>query len=260
MGKDSRVIGIAQDRESLPVPGNRYLVPVSIVPQQNHLLAGSIYENIRIVKPGATRGDVRAALAKLDCLETIESIQEGLDAEVGERGSALSPGQRQLVRFARAMIPDPRILILDEATSAIDPLTEARARRAMRLLMAGRTSFVLALHPHRREIEVRFRDIETTLGTEMLRTKSPGMVVREILMHMIVCNLVRLLMLKAGIQQMWRRIAERFVVEGPAALPKWATISWCGPVAARTVRISDQRSQVSRHCGCGGLAAQEHAP
>lgn len=117
---------------------------LGIVPQQNHLFAGSIYENIRIVKPGASREEVRAALARLDCLETIESIPGGLDADVGERGSSLSLGQRQLICFARALIADPRILILDEATSAIDPLTEARTQRAMRLLMAGRTSFVLA--------------------------------------------------------------------------------------------------------------------
>jgi ATP-binding cassette subfamily B protein len=96
------------------------------------------------VKPGASREDVREALTKLDCLETIEAIPEGLDAEVGERGSGLSLGQRQLICFARALIADPRILILDEATSAIDPLTEARTQKAMRLLMAGRTSFVLA--------------------------------------------------------------------------------------------------------------------
>lgn len=117
---------------------------LGIVPQQNHLFAGSIYENIRVVKPGASREDVREALATLDCLETIEAIPEGLDAEVGERGSGLSLGQRQLICFARALIADPRILILDEATSAIDPLTEARTQKAMRLLMAGRTSFVLA--------------------------------------------------------------------------------------------------------------------
>lgn len=117
---------------------------LGIVPQQNHLFAGSIYENIRVVKPDATREDVREALARLDCLETIESIPAGLDAEVGERGSGLSLGQRQLICFARALIADPRILILDEATSAIDPLTEARTQKAMRLLMAGRTSFVLA--------------------------------------------------------------------------------------------------------------------
>ncbi len=117
---------------------------LGIVPQQNHLFAGSILENIRIVKPGATHEEVRAALAALDCLETIEAIPQGLDAEVGERGSGLSLGQRQLVCFARALIADPRILILDEATSAIDPLTEERTQKAMRLLMAGRTSFVLA--------------------------------------------------------------------------------------------------------------------
>ncbi len=117
---------------------------LGIVPQQNHLFGGSILENIRVVKPGASREEVREALAGLDCLETIEAIPGGLDAEVGERGSGLSLGQRQLVCFARAMIADPRILILDEATSAIDPLTEARTQKAMRLLMAGRTSFVLA--------------------------------------------------------------------------------------------------------------------
>ncbi|MCB1230875.1 MAG: ABC transporter ATP-binding protein [Verrucomicrobiae bacterium] len=117
---------------------------LGIVPQQNHLFGGTILENIRIVKPGADREEVRAALEQLDCLETIENIPKGLDAEVGERGSGLSLGQRQLVCFARALIADPRILILDEATSAIDPLTEARTQRAMRALMAGRTSFVLA--------------------------------------------------------------------------------------------------------------------
>ena len=117
---------------------------LGIVPQQNHLFAGSILENIRVVKPGASREEVREALARLDCLDTIEAIPTNLDAEVGERGSSLSLGQRQLICFARALIADPRILILDEATSAIDPLTEARTQKAMRLLMAGRTSFVLA--------------------------------------------------------------------------------------------------------------------
>lgn len=117
---------------------------LGIVPQQNHLFAGSILENIRVVRPGAGREEVREALRRLDCLDTIEAIPHGLDAEVGERGTSLSLGQRQLVCFARALIADPRILILDEATSAIDPLTEARTQKAMHALIEGRTSFVLA--------------------------------------------------------------------------------------------------------------------
>lgn len=144
---------------------------LGIVPQQNHLFAGSILENIRVVKPGAGREEVREALARLDCLETIESIAYGLDAEVGERGSGLSLGQRQLICFARALIADPRILILDEATSAIDPLTEARTQKAMRLLMAGRTSFVLA---HRLST-LRHADSVVVMGDGMvLEQGEPG--------------------------------------------------------------------------------------
>jgi ATP-binding cassette, subfamily B, bacterial len=117
---------------------------LGIVPQQNYLFAGSILENIRLVRPQASRAEVEDALRRLDCLEMMEAIPQGLDAEVGSGGASLSLGQRQLICFARALIADPRILILDEATSAIDPLTEERTQKAMRLLMQGRTSFVLA--------------------------------------------------------------------------------------------------------------------
>jgi ATP-binding cassette subfamily B protein len=117
---------------------------IGIVPQQNHLFSGTIRENIRVVRPTASRDDVRSALARLDCLDAIEAIPGGLDAEVGERGAGLSLGQRQLVCFARALMADPEILILDEATSAIDPITEMRTQNAMRLLLRGRTSFVIA--------------------------------------------------------------------------------------------------------------------
>lgn len=117
---------------------------LGIVPQQNHLFGGTILDNIRVVRPGATEADAREALLRLDCLDTIEAAPGGLHAEVGERGSGLSLGQRQLVCFARALLADPEILILDEATSAIDPLTEARTQRAMRALLAGRTSFIVA--------------------------------------------------------------------------------------------------------------------
>jgi ATP-binding cassette subfamily B protein len=83
-------------------------------------------------------------LRKLDCLDLIESLPQGLATKVGEKGRGLSGGQQQLVCFARAMLADPRILILDEATSAIDTLTEARLQAALARLLEGRTSFVVA--------------------------------------------------------------------------------------------------------------------
>lgn len=149
---------------------------LGIVPQQNHLFGGTIFDNIRVVRPHATRDEVREALRRLDCLDTIESIPRGLDAEVGERGSGLSLGQRQLVCFARALIADPRILILDEATSAIDPLTEARTQKAMHALMAGRTSFVLAhrlstlRHAHRVLVMAHGQIVEQGAPEELLQS------------------------------------------------------------------------------------------
>lgn len=117
---------------------------LAIVPQQNHLFGGSLLENIRLARPEATEEEVREALRRLDCLDLFEALPEGLATGVGERGTALSLGQRQMACFARALLADPRILILDEATSAIDPITERRTQSAMRRLLAGRTSFVVA--------------------------------------------------------------------------------------------------------------------
>jgi ATP-binding cassette subfamily B protein len=81
---------------------------------------------------------------RLRCEELLESLPQGLMTAVGERGGSLSLGQRQLICFARALIADPRILILDEATSSIDSATEARLQAALRVLLEGRTSFVVA--------------------------------------------------------------------------------------------------------------------
>ena len=86
----------------------------------------------------------RSVCRRLDCLDLIESLPQGFDTEVGERGGHLSLGQRQMVCFARALLADPKLLILDEATSSIDPATEQRLQRALAVLLAGRTSFVVA--------------------------------------------------------------------------------------------------------------------
>jgi ATP-binding cassette subfamily B protein len=117
---------------------------LGIVSQQNFLFSGTVLANLRVAKPGATRDEVRAAAAQLDCLDILDALPRGLDTEVGERGAALSVGERQLVCFTRALLADPRLVLLDEATSAIDALTEARLQRALVSLLRGRTSFVVA--------------------------------------------------------------------------------------------------------------------
>jgi ATP-binding cassette subfamily B protein len=117
---------------------------LGIVLQQNFLFFGTVAENIRYGKPGATDDEIRLSLRQLGCEDLITSLPEGLETQVGERGATLSAGQRQLICFARAMIANPRILILDEATSSIDSATEARLQQALQILIAGRTSFVVA--------------------------------------------------------------------------------------------------------------------
>ncbi len=117
---------------------------MGIVLQQNFLFTGRVMDNIRFAKPDATDEQVIDAARKLDCLDIIESLPDGFNTHVGERGSNLSLGQCQLVCFTRAMLANPRIMILDEATSSVDTMTEARIQHALDILLKGRTSFVVA--------------------------------------------------------------------------------------------------------------------
>lgn len=117
---------------------------MGIVQQQNFLFSGTIADNIRFASPEASDDDIRNVLRKLDCEDLLVSLPQGLQTQVGEGGATVSSGQRQLICFARAMLADPSILVLDEATSSIDSSTESRLQKALDVLLNGRTAFVVA--------------------------------------------------------------------------------------------------------------------
>jgi ABC-type multidrug transport system fused ATPase/permease subunit len=117
---------------------------MGIVPQEAFLFSGTVAENIAFGRPEANAEQIRAAAAAVGAEEFISELPSGYDTEVGERGTQLSAGQRQLLAFARALIADPRILVLDEATSNVDLHSEARIEQGLRRLLAGRTSIVIA--------------------------------------------------------------------------------------------------------------------
>ena len=117
---------------------------LGVVQQANFLFEGTVLDNVRFSRPDATLEEAIATARQLDCLDLFEALPDGWNTQVGEAGNALSLGQRQLVCFARALLADPRIFILDEATSSIDAITEARLQASLALLLKGRTSFVIA--------------------------------------------------------------------------------------------------------------------
>jgi ATP-binding cassette subfamily B protein len=117
---------------------------VAYVPQEGFLFDGTVADNIRYGKPGVDDDGIRAAIADLGLLEWVDSLPGGIRAHVGERGGNLSAGERQLVAIIRAWIANPDLLVLDEATSAVDPALEVQIRRAIERLTAGRTSITVA--------------------------------------------------------------------------------------------------------------------
>ena len=117
---------------------------LAVVPQEAFLFTGSIVDNIRFGRPDASLDEVRRIARIVGVHDFVEGLPEGYDTDVQEGGSALSTGQRQLISFARALLADPRVLILDEATSSVDAESEQRISRAMDVLFSGRTSVIVA--------------------------------------------------------------------------------------------------------------------
>ena len=132
-GHDLRDVSIRSLRDQL-----------AIVPQEGHLFAGTIAENLAFGRPEASDAELRAAADAIGATGFIEALPDGIDTRINERGSGLSAGQRQLISFARALVADPRLLILDEATSSVDLRAEQRIDEALRTLLAGRTAIVIA--------------------------------------------------------------------------------------------------------------------
>lgn len=132
-GKDAR------ERSQLWLHSN-----IGYVLQAPHLFSGSVRDNLRYGKPDATDEEINAALALVSADAVVARMDSGLDSEVGEGGDLLSTGEKQLLSFARAIIADPRILVLDEATSSVDTITEQIIQNAIAKVTRGRTSFIIA--------------------------------------------------------------------------------------------------------------------
>ena len=117
---------------------------IGYVLQTPHLFSGTIRENLLLGKADATEEEMLAAIRTVSAESVIEHLEKGLDTDVGEGGDLLSTGEKQLISFARAVLADPRILILDEATASVDTITEAKIQAAMERITTGRTCLMIA--------------------------------------------------------------------------------------------------------------------
>jgi ATP-binding cassette subfamily B protein len=121
-----------------------YRRQLGIVSQIPFLFAGTVAENIRYGRPEVSDAEIEAMAGRIGEGEWLETLPDGLNSEVGERGRRLSMGQRQLVALTRVLVQDPRIFILDEATASVDPFTESQIQQALDLIMEGRSSIIIA--------------------------------------------------------------------------------------------------------------------
>ena len=126
------------------VTGDSLHRQMGLVLQTNYLFTGTVFDNIRYAKPGATEQDVIDSARAIGSYDAIMSLKDGFRTEVGERGANMSLGQRQLICFTRAFLADPRVFMLDEATSAVDTGTEVLVQQSLERLLAGRTTFIVA--------------------------------------------------------------------------------------------------------------------
>ncbi len=140
---------------------------LGIVPQEGFLFAGTVAENVAFGRRDASREEIVAAIRAVGADEFVERLEDGYDTELGERGSRLSLGQRQLIAFARALLADPRVLILDEATSSVDIGTEQKIELALQTLLQGRTAFIIA---HR---------LSTIRGADLIVVLEHGRIVEQ---------------------------------------------------------------------------------
>ena len=145
----------------------QYRSLLGLVTQESFLFAGTIEENIRYGRRDASEEDLWKAVRAVHAEELIEYLHDGLQTQVGERGGGLSAGQKQLVSFARALLTDPKILILDEATSSVDAYTEAIIQEALDVLLSNRTSIIIA---HR---------LSTILNADRIIVMEKGKIIEE---------------------------------------------------------------------------------